>query len=59
MDERALPHQKNARQRLCVQFFYGQETPEAVAYHKSQSLDGNLTKIENISPIILHLVTDG
>jgi NAD(P)-dependent dehydrogenase (short-subunit alcohol dehydrogenase family) len=40
-------------------FFYGQETPERVAYHKSQALGGNLTKIEDIVPIVKHLVTDG
>lgn len=40
-------------------FFYGQETPERVAYHKSQALGGSLTKIEDIVPIVKHLVTDG
>ncbi|WP_083001067.1 SDR family oxidoreductase [Halomonas sp. GT] len=40
-------------------FFYGQETPERVGYHKSQSLNGDLTKIEDISPIIRFLATDG
>lgn len=40
-------------------FFYGQETPERVAYHKSQALNGDLTKIENIVPIIKFLATDG
>lgn len=40
-------------------FFYGQETPERVAYHKSQALGGRLTRIEDIVPIIRHLVTDG
>ncbi len=40
-------------------FFYGQETPERVAYHKSQALGGQLTNIEDIVPIVKHLVTDG
>ena len=40
-------------------FFYGQETPEAVAYHKSASALGGLTKIEDIVPLIKFLVTDG
>jgi len=40
-------------------FFYGQETPERVAFHKSQALGGQLTHIEDIVPIVEHLVTDG
>ncbi|MCC7125574.1 MAG: SDR family oxidoreductase [Acidobacteria bacterium] len=40
-------------------FFYGQETPERVAYHKSQAMGNDLTKIEDIVPIIRHLATDG
>lgn len=40
-------------------FFYGQETPERVAYHKSQALGGNLTKIEDIAPIVKFLATEG
>ena len=40
-------------------FFYGQETPERVAYHKSQSLNGDLTQIEDIVPIVKFLATDG
>ncbi len=40
-------------------FFYGQETPERVEYHKSQALGGQLTKIEDIAPIVRFLVTDG
>lgn len=40
-------------------FFYGQETPEAVAYHQSASALGGLTKIEDIVPLIKFLVTDG
>ncbi len=40
-------------------FFYGQETPERVVFHKSQALNGDLTKIEDIVPIIKFLATDG
>ncbi|WP_312357303.1 SDR family oxidoreductase [Agrobacterium sp.] len=45
-------------------FFYGQETPEAQAYHKSAAaLSGfsktGLTDIEDIVPYIRFLVTDG
>lgn len=40
-------------------FFYGQESPEAVAYHKSASALGGLTKIEDIVPIVTFLATDG
>lgn len=40
-------------------FFYGQETPEAVAYHKSASALGGLTKIEDIVPLVKFLVTEG
>lgn len=40
-------------------FFYGEESPEAVAYHKSQSLNGKLTAIEDIAPLVKFLVTDG
>lgn len=39
-------------------FFYGQESPEAVAYHKSASALGGLTKIEDIVPIVNFLATD-
>ncbi|MCW5557406.1 MAG: SDR family oxidoreductase [Verrucomicrobiae bacterium] len=40
-------------------FFYGQETPEAVAYHQSASALGGLTRIEDIVPLVKFLVTDG
>ena len=40
-------------------FFYPQETPERVEFHKSQAMGGQLTQIEDIVPIIRHLVTDG
>lgn len=45
-------------------FFYGQEEPEAVAYHKSAAAlsarsKTGLTHIEDIVPTVKHLVTDG
>jgi NAD(P)-dependent dehydrogenase (short-subunit alcohol dehydrogenase family) len=40
-------------------FFYGQETPERVAFHKSQALGNDLTKIENIVPLVTFLATEG
>ena len=40
-------------------FFYPQETPERVEFHKSQAMNGELTKIEDIVPIIRFLATEG
>lgn len=40
-------------------FFYGQETPGRVEFHKSQAMNGDLTKIEDIVPIVRFLATDG
>lgn len=40
-------------------FFYGQESPEAVAYHKAASALGGLTQVEDIVPIVTFLATDG
>ncbi|MFJ8627966.1 SDR family oxidoreductase [Kitasatospora sp. NPDC093550] len=40
-------------------FFYGQETPERVAFHKSQAMGGRLTAIEDIAPIVTFLATEG
>ncbi|WP_068257153.1 SDR family oxidoreductase [Janibacter corallicola] len=40
-------------------FFYGQETPERVEFHKSQAMGNQLTKIEDIAPIVIFLATDG
>ena len=45
-------------------FFYGQEEPEAVAYHKSAAAlspfsKTGLTDIEDVVPFIRHLVSDG
>ncbi|KAJ5551188.1 hypothetical protein N7535_000869 [Penicillium sp. DV-2018c] len=40
-------------------FFYPQESPEAVEFHKSQGMGGRLTMTEDISPIVRFLCTDG
>ncbi|NKY87763.1 SDR family oxidoreductase [Nocardia veterana] len=40
-------------------FFYPQETPERVEFHKSQAMGGRLTEIEDIAPLVEFLVTDG
>lgn len=40
-------------------FFYPQETPERVEFHKSQALDNQLTQIEDIVPVIEFLATNG
>ncbi len=40
-------------------FFYGQETPERVEFHKSQGMGNRLTFIEDIAPIVDFLSTDG
>lgn len=40
-------------------FFYGQETDERVAFHKSQAMKNQLTKIEDIAPIVSFLAGDG
>lgn len=40
-------------------FFYPQETPERVEFHKSQAMGGRLTEIEDIAPLVKFLVTDG
>jgi NAD(P)-dependent dehydrogenase (short-subunit alcohol dehydrogenase family) len=40
-------------------FFYGQESNDAVAYHKSASALGGLTDIKDIAPLVEFLVTEG
>lgn len=40
-------------------FFYGQETPERVEFHKSQAMGGRLTHIEDIAPIVTFLASEG
>ena len=40
-------------------FFYPAETPDTIAYHKSASMNGELTKIEDVAPIVTFLATGG
>ncbi|WP_018177777.1 SDR family oxidoreductase [Jongsikchunia kroppenstedtii] len=40
-------------------FFYPQETPERVDFHKSQAMGNRLTEIEDIAPIVIFLATQG
>ncbi|UEJ81278.1 SDR family oxidoreductase [Brachybacterium halotolerans subsp. kimchii] len=40
-------------------FFYGQETPDRVEFHKSQAMGNQLTQIEDIAPIVRFLATEG
>lgn len=44
---------------LDTPFFYPAESPEAVAYHKSASMNGELGKVEDIAPIVVFLATQG
>lgn len=39
-------------------FFYPQETPERVEFHKSQAMGNRLTRIEDIAPLVAFLVDD-
>ena len=36
-----------------------QETPERVAFHKSMAMNGELTQIADIAPIVKFLAPDG
>ena len=40
-------------------FFYPAETSDSIAYHKSASMNGKLTDIHDIAPIVKFLATDG
>jgi NAD(P)-dependent dehydrogenase (short-subunit alcohol dehydrogenase family) len=44
---------------LDTSFFYPAESPEAVAYHKSASINGKLGDIKDIAPIVKFLATEG
>ena len=52
-------HIQCCRNGPCIAFFYPQESPEAVAFHKSNGLDGRLTQVEDIAPIVKFLCTEG
>ncbi len=40
-------------------FFYPQETPERVEFHKSQAMGNRLTEIADIAPLVVFLLADG
>lgn len=40
-------------------FFYPAESPDSIEYHKSASMNGKLTDINDIAPIVRFLVTEG
>jgi NAD(P)-dependent dehydrogenase (short-subunit alcohol dehydrogenase family) len=40
-------------------FFYGEETPERVTFHKSQAMGNRLTQIEDIAPLVVFLAGEG
>jgi len=40
-------------------FFYPQESPEAVEFHKSQGLGGRLTDVKDIAPLVRFLIAEG
>lgn len=40
-------------------FFYPEETPERVEFHKSQAMGNQLTQIEDIAPLVEFLAGDG
>ncbi|KAL4930963.1 uncharacterized protein BDV17DRAFT_289384 [Aspergillus undulatus] len=40
-------------------FFYPQETPEAVEFHKANGMGGRLTLVEDIAPIVRFLCAEG
>ena len=40
-------------------FFYPQETPERVEFHKSQAMGNRLTRIEDIAPLVVFLAGPG
>ena len=40
-------------------FFYPQETPERVEFHKSQAIGNQLTQIDDIAPFVRFLCTEG
>lgn len=50
---------RSPRLTLEPAFFYPQESPEAVAFHKSNAIGNRLTDVKDIAPLIRFLVTEG
>jgi NAD(P)-dependent dehydrogenase (short-subunit alcohol dehydrogenase family) len=44
---------------LCVAFFYSQESEGSVEFHKSMAVEGRLTEVQDIAPIVRFLCTAG
>jgi NAD(P)-dependent dehydrogenase (short-subunit alcohol dehydrogenase family) len=44
---------------LVKAFFYPQESPDAVAFHKSNGMGNRLTETTDIAPLVRFLVTEG
>ena len=42
-----------------IAFFYPQESPEAVEFHKANGMGNRLTMVSDIAPIIRFLCTEG
>lgn len=42
-----------------VAFFYPQESDDSVAFHKSMAMEGRLTEVQDIAPIVKFLCTAG
>lgn len=64
MDTRELHHLFNikkigANNWSTIAFFYGQESPEAVEYHKSNGMGNRLTQTTDIAPLVRFLCTEG
>lgn len=64
MDTRKCQHLRSMRLlqlTICCKpaFFYPQESPEAVEFHKSQAMGNRLTDVKDIAPIIKFLCTEG
>jgi NAD(P)-dependent dehydrogenase (short-subunit alcohol dehydrogenase family) len=45
--------------KTIIVFFYPQESPEVVEFHKANGMGGCLTMVEDIAPIICFLCTEG
>lgn len=50
---------RNLTKLFPTAFFYPQESPEAVEFHKSNALDNRLTEVKDIAPVVRFLCTEG
>lgn len=56
---RGIPVNNVAPGPMDTPFFYGEETPERVEFHKSQAIRNQLTRIEDIAPLVVFLADEG